>query len=104
MSSSVQGSFYDDHIKTHVDEVKRLAKIVNYEINRETLKGVKDLLEIGNILGPIDTSKTSADKFRMQDISNRTPTFDRASKAFTQLGYDVTYCLNATEQQHDYGE
>lgn len=104
MSSSVQGSFYDDHIKAHIDEVKRLARIVGLEINRETLDGVRGLLEIGNAFGPIDKSKTAADRSRGQDYSDRSPAFDQASTAFSQLGFDVAYCLTATEQQHDHGE
>ncbi|KAG8158199.1 hypothetical protein KVR01_011960 [Diaporthe batatas] len=102
LSSSVQSSFYDDHIKAHIDEIEQLAKKVNREINRETLDGVRDLLEIGNNLTPSEKSKTAADRSRRQDASDRTPIFDRASKAFSQLGYNVTYCLTATEEQHDH--
>lgn len=107
----MQPSFYDVRIKPYVEEVKRLAGLVDSEISRktlevgkETLEGVRDLLDIGNALGPIDKSKTAADRFRSREDSNRTPAFDEASRAFSQLGYDVTCCLTATEEQHDHGK
>ncbi|KUI55017.1 hypothetical protein VP1G_02340 [Cytospora mali] len=101
-SSAVQNTFYDDHIKTHVDEIERLAKLIDRETNRQTHEGVLDLLEIGNTLSSSAQQRSTADRFRTQSESQVSMSFEDASKAFSRLGYDVTHCLTAAEQQHDY--
>ncbi|KUI68926.1 hypothetical protein VM1G_04638 [Cytospora mali] len=101
-SSAVQNTFYDDHIKTHVDEIERLAKLVDRETNRQTYEGVLDLLEIGSTLSSSAQQRTTADRFRTQSESQVNMSFEDASKAFYRLGYDVTHCLTAAEQQHNY--
>lgn len=43
-TSAMRNTLYDNYIKTHVDEMERLAKLVDRETNRQTHNGVVRLL------------------------------------------------------------
>lgn len=74
------------------------------EINSQTHKGVRDLQELGATLSSPEQQKSTADRFRKLEGADADGSFEKASKALYQLGYDVTRCLTAVEEQHDYGE
>lgn len=102
VTSAMQNTFYNDHIKTHVDEIDRLARLVNREMNRQTHEGVVDLLEMGSTLNSAAQQKSTANRFRKNDVVQVNMSFEGASEAFSRLGYDATHCLTAAEQQYDY--
>lgn len=103
VTSAMQNTFYDDHIKTHVDEIDRLARLVNREMNRQTHEGIVDLLEMGSTLNSAAQQKSTANRFRKNDVVQVNMSFEGASEAFSRLGYDAAHCLTAAEQQYDYG-
>lgn len=103
-SSSVQATFYDDHIKCHIDEIERLASVVDRDLGLKTTTGVLNLLDLGQALKTPQQKTSIATRFRKQDDAEVGEDFEMASKAFAQLGTGVTHCLGATEAQHDYGE
>lgn len=104
LTSTIQNTFYDDHIKSHVEEIERLARLVDRETNRQTHEGVVGLLDIGSALSSSAHQRSAADRFRTQEGTQVMKSLDDASMAFSRLGYDVTHCLTAAEEQHDYGE
>lgn len=104
MNASIQASFYQDHIKSHIDEIKRLAEIVDRDMGLQTHNGVLDLLDIGRALESSDQKRSAATRFRKRDDGEREQHFTNASKEFSRLGLNVTDCLHATEEQHNYGK
>lgn len=99
-SSAVNNSSYDNHIKTHVDEVERLAKLVDRETQRHTYE---EVVEIGSVLGSSGHQTNMADRFRKQDGPRVEASFEDASKAFSRLGDGIVHCLTAAEDQQEYG-
>ena len=101
LGSSILTTFYDDHIKSFEEGIEQLSKEVDREINRQTHDRVLDL-QIA--LDSTELKKGTAARFRIQDDAEVGQGFENASKAFTHLGHDIIRCLNATEEQHDYGK